>query len=652
MMNEITRLPALPVFTNDPYFSIWCPADRLTDADTAHWSGAAKPVRGAAVIDGREYRFLGRGSGEAMELLSQRVTPTATIACYRAGGVHLTLTLRTPMLPKEPEVFSIPASFMEWELKSEDGAEHEVKIRVFASARLCYDGGNAPQMEYDTFALGTMRAGLLGQLQQKPLSHSGDRITIDWGYLYLAGEGTVEASPAGITFAKTLRATSQRTRAHIIIAYDDVLSILYFGHACKAWYARGGKTIVQAIAGLEEDYDALTKRCEALDTRVTEDALRAAGEDYAFIVSAAWRHTFAAHKLIATPEGKMAFLSKENDSNGCIGTVDVSYPSIPLFLKYAPELVNAMCLPVLEYASMPVWVHDFAPHDVGRYPIVNGQVYALRDTTARRERMAAFVYPPHYLYPASEGERLFRQESQMPVEESGNMLVMLYAAARAMGDSSLLRQYRPLLEKWVQYLVEYGEDPGEQLCTDDFAGHLAHNVNLSAKAIVGIACYARILELLGTPDEAWMQRARNMAQGWLTRARGDHGTCLTFDGAGWSIKYNLAWDLVLELGLLPEDFYREETESYLPRLNRYGLPLDSRASYTKSDWECYAAAMARDPGTRRALLAPLRVYLEESSSRVAFSDWYDTQTGRYEHFIARSVQGGVFMPMLIDPYNA
>lgn len=647
-MSEITRLPALPVFTNDPYFSIWCPADRLTDVDTAHWSGPRKPVRGAAVIDGVTYRFLGRGEGEAMELLSQRVTATATVARYRAGGVRLTLTLRTPMLPEEPDVFSIPASFMDWTLESEDGAAHEVKLRVSASARLCYDGDEAPQMEYDTFALGAMRAGMLGQLRQKPLSHSGDHVTIDWGYLYLAGEGTAEASPLGLVFEKTLRVAKEAVRAHLIVAYDDVLSILYFGHACKAWYARGGKTIVQAIAELEADYDALTARCEALDARVAADALAAGSEDYVLIAAAAWRHTFAAHKLIATPAGEMAFLSKENDSNGCIGTVDVSYPSIPLFIKYAPELVNAMCRPVLEYASMPVWVHDFAPHDVGRYPIVNGQVYALRDNTARRQRMAAYVYPPYYLYPAQEGERLFDSEKQMPVEESGNMLVMLYAAATQTRDTALLQKYRPLLDKWVRYLVEYGEDPGNQLCTDDFAGHLAHNVNLSAKAVVGVACYARILEMLGEPAEKWRQRARDMAQSWRTRAQGENGTCLTFDGMGWSMKYNLAWDLALNLQLLPEDFYRAETESYLPRLNRYGLPLDSRADYTKSDWECYAAAMARDMETRRALLRPLRTYLEETSSRVAFSDWYDTKTGRFEQFIARSVQGGVFMPMLID----
>ncbi|MBQ4637355.1 MAG: DUF1793 domain-containing protein, partial [Clostridia bacterium] len=46
------------------------------------------------------------------------------------------------------------------------------------------------------------------------------------------------------------------------------------------------------------------------------------------------------------------------------------------------------------------------------------------------------------------------------------------------------------------------------------------------------------------------------------------------------------------------------------------------------------------------LIAPIVKYLRETESRVAFSDWYDTVTGKYEHFIARSVQGGLFIGLM------
>jgi hypothetical protein len=421
-----------------------------------------------------------------------------------------------------------------------------------------------------------------------------------------------------------------------VIAYDDIASINYFGSLCKAWYRRNGAQITDAIGLAENRFDELLRRCAEWDERVRRDALAAAGEDYATLCAAAWRHTFAAHKLIASPAGEMVLLSKENDSNGCIGTADVSYPSIPLFLRYNPELVNALARGILEFAEMPVWEYDFAPHDIGRYPYATGQVYAAKGFPNGQ------VNPPYYLYPA--GCDVYAMRSQMPVEESGNLLIMLASAQHFGAGKDLAAAHRATLDKWVQYLLTYGEDPGEQLCTDDFAGHLAHNVNLAAKAIVGVACYGRLIG-----DESYLDKAKGMAERLTACIGKDGNTPLSLEGYGWSQKYNLLWDKVLGLGLLPDSFYAAETASYLPRLNTYGLPLDSRADYTKSDWECWTAAMADNMEHRKALLAPIARYLRETTTRVPFSDWYDTKTGRYVHFIARSVQGGVYAPMLRLP---
>ena len=45
---------------------------------------------------------------------------------------------------------------------------------------------------------------------------------------------------------------------------------------------------------------------------------------------------FAAHKLVADADGTALYFPKENFSNGCIGTVDVFYPSAPIFLLLNP----------------------------------------------------------------------------------------------------------------------------------------------------------------------------------------------------------------------------------------------------------------------------------------------------------------------------
>ena len=643
MNAKMDRLPALPLIANDPYFSIWMPGDTLTSACPVHWSGAPKHLDGHITIDGKEYVFFGQSSRPAMETKALRVTPTQTISVMEAAGLELTVSFWSPALPEDLDALSTPITFMDYSLVSVDGREHAVSLRFFASAALCYDGVGLPPLQGDQFACDALHMAFIGQAQQRVLGHSGDHITMDWGYLYMASEGNVDKENSGLRFFAEAAVGNEPVKGFLMLGYDDIASINYFGSCCKSWGLRDGKTLPQALSEFARRHDALLNACAALDEKVLSEARKIGGKDYALIASAAWRHTFAAHKLIATPEGEMAFLSKENDSNGCIGTVDVSYPSIPLFLKFCPELVNALCRPVLKFASFPVWQEDFAPHDVGRYPYATGQVYA-----AKQNRPNGTTPLPYYLYPA--GTDVYDARYQMPVEECGNMLIMLEAALAFGAEDKLIRQYAALLEKWVRYLDAYGEDPGEQLCTDDFAGHLARNVNLSAKAIVGVACYARLLCRMEKHKEAdrWEKRAKDMAQSWLDRAKTPDATALTFDGTGWSMKYNLVWDQVLNLNLLPQAFYDRETRSYLNRMNEYGLPLDSRADYTKSDWLVWSASMAQDREVFKHLIAPLAHYLRYTSTRVPFSDWYDTKTGRFVAFIARSVQGGVYMPFLIN----
>lgn len=633
-MERNDRLPSIPLICMDPYLSIWMPADTMTATDATHWSGVAKPIRGFLTVDGFKARYIGFGNANEAEHIGLEVTPTRTHFSSAANGVRLDTTFTTPALPDDPDLMSMPVTLVSWKISSLDGKAHEISLSLDLSSSLCYCGEVPPRIFGEVFHTDHINTAMCGQMTQKPLCHSGDHITIDWGYLFLSSNAEVTAGQNGVSLHWNGTVEGE-TEVHAIIAYDDIASINYFGDLCKAWYFRNGAKITDAIDYAWTNFDEIITRCTAMDERVTADAAKE-GEDYVAIVNASWRHTLCAHKLIATPKGEMALLSKENDSNGCIGTVDLSYPSMPIFLKYNPELVNAMCRPVLEFASMPVWTYDFSPHDVGRYPCAIGQVYG---DSSCDERFNGDTFPPYYLYPASAD--VYKLKYQMPVEECGNMLVLLAAAQIYGADKALAEQYRPILDKWVKYLVEYGEDPGEQLCTDDFAGHLAHNVNLAAKAIVGVACYGHLVS-----DPSWEQTAKAMAQRLLDKIGCEGNTPLTLDGQGWSMKYNLLWDKILDLGLLPDSFYAAETASYVPRINAYGLPLDSRSDYTKSDWLCWCAAMADDPAVRAALIAPLARTLRETESRVAFSDWYNTKTGHCVHFIGRSVQGGVFALML------
>jgi hypothetical protein len=405
-----------------------------------------------------------------------------------------------------------------------------------------------------------------------------------------------------------------------VLAYDDVYAIEYFGDKLQAYWKRGGMTAFGMIAAAFEQYEDIIKRCEAFDRQLREDGVRAGGEKYAELLALAYRQAIAAHKLVADREGKLLFISKECSSNGCIATADVSYPSIPLFLLYNPELVKGMMRPIFKYAASEAWPFEFAPHDVGQYPLANGQVYA---DNAR--------------------------EGQMPVEECGNMLIMAAAVSLAEGRPDFAAEHWGLLSKWADYLLAHGLDPENQLCTDDFAGHLARNANLSVKAIMGVASFSLLHGMMGRSDEAerWLTAAGEMAVRWKEMAAENGHYKLAFGTENtWSLKYNLIWDLLFGTRLFGDEVPLQETAWYLAKQKRYGVPLDSRESYTKADWLVWAASLSSDRAVFAKLIEPLWHALNETRDRVPFTDWYDTITARQIGFQHRSVVGGIFIQIL------
>ncbi len=654
------RLPAVPLITCDPYFSLWSGSDRLYERDTMHWTGRTKAVRATAEIDGVSYRFMGVGKEAAMEQTGLYVTATCTEYCMEAAGVALTVDFWTPLLLDDLDVMSRPCTYLDAEVASLDGKKHEVKIRWEFSGDLCCDKGQTEKIGGGTYQMKENNIAWMGLREQKPLGNSGDGVTIDWGYLYLAAAvGTVSYCHPSRSLCAEFVLTAEEGQtdgASLIAAYDDIASINYFGRLKPGYWARNGKSILEAVAEAAQERSALQKRCADFEAAL-EERTNAHGPAYTKICAAAYRQAIAAHKLIADEKGEAVFISKECYSNGCAATVDVTYPSTPLFFAFNPELVRAMMRPVMRFAKMPVWDYDFAPHDAGRYPYVTGQVYGLAEyqdaaVYLRDGEEQGYVYPMLYMMPA--GAQMYRFKSQMPVEESGNLLILAAQLARLEKDKAKrdLEENLPLYEKWVKYLLQYGSDPGEQLCTDDFAGHLAHNVNLAFKAIMGVEGYSILLDVAGRREEAaqYHEKAAAMAKDVYARALDQDHTKLTFDGAAetWSLKYNAVWDRIFGSGFLSGEFYRKEMAQYRRMCNAYGVPLDSREGYTKSDWMIWAAAMDPDKKAVGDFAACILKFLEESPDRVPFSDWYWTESGKQRGFQNRTVQGGLFMPLLVD----
>jgi hypothetical protein len=430
----------------------------------------------------------------------------------------------------QPLLLSKPCTYIDFKLNCKANIRTAKVNFIVTSDLVCNSpakicGGN---YRYKDYSYATF-----GKAKQTPLSHSGDNITIDWGYCYVATQdrdAIVSFDSGRELISCELDLSATEGAGGLILAYDDLLSINYFGEWKRAYWTTGYRDILAAIQDSFKNRDMVEQACDKLDKEIEEKAYAIAGEDYAYLCVMSYRHSIAAHKLICDEEGNLIFLSKENDSNGCIGTVDVSYPSSPLYFMKNAEFVKGMLRPIFRFAKSQVWEYDFAPHDVGRYPYAVGQVYGLNWEHDGKEFTGsdAAVFPFYYMYP--KGSNTYDLKYQMPVEECGNMLIMTAAACKLENSAQFAIPQMDLLEQWSNYLLEYGKDPGEQLCTDDFAGHLSHNVNLSAKAIMGLQGYSVILELLGRKAEAasYHGKAKEMAEYWTRKAKtGDH-TRLSF----------------------------------------------------------------------------------------------------------------------------
>ncbi len=667
-MNE-RKLPSYPLFVKDPNYSLWSAGDVLNESPVQVWWGEEKKLYGFVKSKGEAYCFLGNSKNlvapvSLAKQLDVQVTTFATEYTFAIGESTLKVRFTSPLPLNDLELLSLPVCYMSYEVEGDQDAE----VALFVNRNVAYNEafpntdktvrcGIVPMNGFEDVTFGLMR--------QLPLSNTADLIGADWGYWHLTGEKVAIADEKemlayclgksvqfeGVGEDKYLVSLNHGGKGRVLLGFDEVISIDYFGDYRKGYYLED-HTVFHGLEYVYHNHDKIEAQLSAFEADVKARAARF-GEGYLAILNASYRQSIAAHKLIKDKDGNIHFLSKENGSNGCIGTVDVSYPSMPLYLIYNPELVKGMMRCILNFARMPVWKYDFAPHDVGTYPACCGQVYSIVQTPDRSDDLnkwhwrSLVTHFPMYTLPTSYN--LFMVEKQMPVEECANMLVMFLATYRQDGDIEFFKSNLDLCEKWVKYLVQFGLKPDNQLCTDDFAGHLKNNVNLAIKAIVGIKAFAELLDAAGKDGKQFHEIAKQYAAEITAFANKYDHLPITWDtdDSTFSLKYNFAFDKLLGLNLFPQELFEKETDCYLNKLNKYGTPLDNRADYTKSDWICWSATLTDDEQKRRKMIDPLVNFLTESPDRIPFGDWYETADGKYYHFRARSVQGGCFILLLL-----
>ena len=674
------RAPAVPLVAHDPLFSLWSFADNLTDDVTRHWDGARQYMFGLLAIDDRLFEFMGSmypdnryytGGNEKLPQTGCIIRPMTTIYTFENDIVSLELTFTSPLLLNDLMILARPVTYVSYKVTPKTEGEHNVHVHFGFSGEFCVN-----ETTQDVEIGLTSYSINFSSGTENMLKRCGDDHRIEWGTFHVIAPDHLQSATSlrNFQFAisneygspiyprnrRTLQGPRRECRGpltynvhekitvhpyyptiavrknyvtdgapvvdKIALAYDDVKCLQYFGENVDAYWKKDGDCFTQMMQKAMHEYDDVLAKVKAFEDDLLEKA-NAISPKYADIVSLAYRQTVAGHKL-AWHNGEILFISKENYSNGCAATVDITYPSMPLFLIYEPDLVEGMLNPIFKLLDKGLWEFDFAPHDAGTYPLVNGQIYG---------------YSMHHR------ARRHPIDSQMPVEECGNMLLCVAALCEARKDLSYFEKHQAPLKTWADYLVKIGYNPDNQLCTDDFAGHLAHNVNLSAKAICALAAYARMLRGIGNVEAAdyYDGVARENAAKW--EAESFDGDCyrLTFDQPGtWSLKYNMVWDKLFGLNLFSQQVYDKELATYKAKIKKYGIPLDSRGDYTKTDWEMWTTRLFDDPEYTNAIVDAMWNYANETPDRTPFTDLHFVSKPWQREFQARTTQGGLYINLL------
>lgn len=652
-MDQI-RPPAVPLITVDPYFSIWSFGDNLYDTSPRHWTGAKNSMHGMIKYNGKAYRFMGETADcsnyyaycDIIPQKSVNVKPTITEYVFENNDIELCVNFISPLLLNDLHLLARPISYIEYNIKPKRDISNPGLYFDIA----CEACVNNPMQEVKL--LRGKYGVYCGNIEQKILEKCGDDLRIDWGYMHLfeseAYFGMALQSRASFIHGFELEHLSEDTgyiiceknpvmavvkkdmTGVIALGYDDIKSIEYLGNKLNPYYRINGDSFEDVAQKSLSEFEKIKHKCRNFDDELTQKAEEISPK-YAEIISLTYRQTIAAHKLCYDDKG-MIFISKECYSNGCAATLDITYPSMPLFLLFNPDLVKAMMRPIFDFAVTDKWKYDFAPHDVGCYPLVNGQVYGLNEDKGR-----------------------YDDNRQMPIEECGNALICTYAICRAQNDFSYAMENKDILIKWGNYLLKEGFDPGNQLCTDDFGGHVNHNCNLSVKAIVGIYICG---ELFGISE--MKQKAKEYAKLWKEWASDGEKYRMAFDAENtWSLKYNMVWDKLFGFNLFDEDIYKTETAYYEKQMSRYGIPLDYRSTKGKLDWIMWVAAISEDKQYRDKVIDSVWNMINETKQRVPLTDYYDVDTGKQIEwgfysspigFSNRSVLGGFAILLLKEDW--
>ncbi|EST06759.1 protein of unknown function DUF1793 [Kalmanozyma brasiliensis GHG001] len=702
--------PSFPLAVRSPYLNAWLPSGSnlastppnrvgnggyLAGQWTSFWTssyGADGDYRlgwsGYIRIDNVTYEWMGNGfgtlvrAGLAATQLRAEYTATRTMFAFEADKVKFNVTFLTPITPDDYVRQSLPLSYLHVELDKSTIKNRSIQLYTDIDERWVtghdYDFADWP---YDQQYYEKNDTSVFFITRKHPEVYTEFRQRAEWGNATYAarnhtgltsrnnnnvvvhtefidhGKLSFDHGPVGgpdnsFAFAVDFDAKHAAKDAlfavgHMRTPYVNYIRAKHPGsNSTKSyqedrygyWQTQFGDSLQDAVAFFINDFDSALEKAKKFDRQVLEDSRAAVGggevgDKYAAITQLSVRQAFATFEITVSKDSKgryntsdtLLFL-KEISSNGDMSTVDVIFPLFPILSYANPDMLRDLMLPIFEYTESGLYPNKWCVHDLGTYP-------------------NAFGY--------NDGN-----DEPMQVEESGNMIWMTLHWAQLVGKSKakpFLNDHYAIMKQWTQYLVDDSLIPAEQLSTDDFAGTLANQTDLAIKGIAAIAAMGKIADLLGHTKDArsYANISSSYIKLWQDYAISHDAshTKLAYQAdASWGTVYNLLADRMLDLNLVPRAVYKIQ-DAWYPRVaEQYGVPLDSRHKWTKTDWEMFAAAASDDPATHKLFIELLYRFIDDGKTDAPFTDLMESTTGDFPkwphdpliHFLARPVVGGHF----------
>ncbi|OJJ39227.1 hypothetical protein ASPWEDRAFT_49265 [Aspergillus wentii DTO 134E9] len=444
--------------------------------------------------------------------------------------------------------------------------------------------------------------------------------------------------------------------------------------------------------------------------QLARDAYLSGADDYVDIVALSARQVMGATQFAGTPDDPILFL-KEISSNGNFQTIDVIFPAFPFFMYTNPRWLAYLLEPLIEHMLSGQYPNTYAMHDLGtHFPNATGHPdgndeympveecgnilimgLALVNSLLYNEDSAASSIwstkgaPAQVLAKQQQGffplGDLYKVDGIENIDQNWGG----GSEGRRLAENWIKRSYG-LWRQWTGYLVEFSLKPENQLSTDDFAGQLALQTNLALKGIVGINAMSKIAEVAGRDED--VAYYKNISDIYVAKweeygmSRDGSHAKLAYDWYGsWTTLYNLYADAQLcfhldgtdiasssnhhhhhqkplhpgdgddkKIGFVPRHVYKSQSSWYSYVRQKYGLPLDNRHLYAKTDWEFFAMAVTGQD-TRSEILESVAKWVNETVIDRPLTDLHETEgDGGYPHpdFFARPVVGGHFAFLALE----